>query len=112
MKPKTHQNNYFNCVKKKNGQCSYTFRREQIILCKRENHSETKHKFFETDIIKMLECFACKIFAMLGGRVYQQPVGIPLGTNCSHLHSGMYLYSPEANLMVFIHGFLVKMKRS
>jgi hypothetical protein len=31
----------------------------------------------------MLEFLIDKIFAMFGGRVFQQTVGIPMGTNCA-----------------------------
>jgi hypothetical protein len=34
----------------------------------------------------MLEVLIDNVFAMLGGRVFQQTVGIPMGTNCAPLH--------------------------
>jgi len=37
--------------------------------------------FSETDIINMLEFFNYNVFVMFGGRVFQQTVGIPMGTN-------------------------------
>jgi hypothetical protein len=39
------------------------------------------------------------IFAMFGGRVFQQSVGIPLGTNCAPLLADLFLYSYEADLL-------------
>ena len=33
---------------------------------------------------------------MFGGRVYQQTVGIPMGTNCAPLLADLFLYSYEA----------------
>jgi hypothetical protein len=36
------------------------------------------------------------IFAMFGGRVYQQKVGTPMGTNCVPLHADLFLHSYEA----------------
>ena len=53
----------------------------------------------------MLEFFSNNIFAMFGGRVFQQTVGIPTGTNCAPLLADLFLYSYEAN---FIHGLLKK----
>ena len=44
------------------------------------------------------------IFVMFGGRVFQQTVGIPMGTNCSS-SPDLFLYSYEAD---FIHGLLKK----
>ena len=44
-------------------------------------------------------------FAMFGGRVFQQTVGIPMGTTCAHLLADLFLYSHEA---AFIQGLLKK----
>jgi hypothetical protein len=38
-------------------------------------------------------------------RVFQQTVGIPMGTNCAPLLADLFLYSYEAD---FIHGLLKK----
>jgi hypothetical protein len=45
------------------------------------------------------------IFVMFGGRVFQQTVGIPMGTNCAPLLADLFLYSYEAD---FIQGLLKK----
>ena len=45
------------------------------------------------------------IFAMFGARVFQQTVGIPIGTNCAHFLPDLFLYSYEAD---FIQGLLKK----
>jgi hypothetical protein len=42
---------------------------------------------------------------MFGGRIFQQTVGIPMGTNCASLLADLFLYSYEAD---FIQGFLNK----
>ena len=47
------------------------------------------------------------IFVMFGGRVFQQTVGIPMGTNCSS-SPDLFLYSYEAD---FIHGLLTKKEK-
>jgi len=39
----------------------------------------------------MLEVLIDNIFVMFGGRVFQQPVGIPVGTNCPALLD-LFLY--------------------
>ena len=46
---------------------------------------------------------------MFGGRVFQQTVGIPMGTNCVPLLADLFLYSYEAD---FIQGLLKKLARS
>ena len=57
--------------------------------------------FSETDIINMLEFLIHNIFVFFGGRVSQQTVGIPMGTNCAPLLFDLLLYSCKAN---FIQG--------
>jgi hypothetical protein len=53
----------------------------------------------------MLDFVIDNISAMLGGRVFQQTVGIPMGTKCSPLFADLLLYSYEAYL---IQGLLKK----
>ena len=36
---------------------------------------------------------------MLGGRVFQQTVNIPIGTNCASLLADLFLYPYEADFM-------------
>ena len=45
------------------------------------------------------------LFATVGGHVFQQRVGIPLGTNCAPILADLFLYSYQAD---FIHGLLQK----
>ena len=45
---------------------------------------------------------------ILGGRVFQQTVGIPMGTNCAPLFVDLFLYSYEADV---IQGLLKKNKK-
>ena len=53
----------------------------------------------------MHEFLIDNIFVFFGGRVFQQTVGIPMGTNCAPLLADLFLYSYEAN---FIQGLLKK----
>ena len=53
----------------------------------------------------MLDFFIDNIFAMFGGRVFQQKVGIPMATNCAPLLADLFFYSYEAD---FIQGILKK----
>ena len=53
----------------------------------------------------MLESLIDNIFVMFGGRVFQQTVGIPMGTNCAALLADLFLYSYEAD---FIQGLFKK----
>jgi hypothetical protein len=67
-----------------------------------KNYSDSSKKFSETDIIQMFELVIDNIFAMFGGHVFQQTVGIPMGTNCVPLLADLLLYSYEAD---FIQGY-------
>jgi hypothetical protein len=51
--------------------------------------------------IIVLKFLIDNIFVMFGGRVFQQTVGIPMGTNCDPLLANLFLYSYEAD---FIQG--------
>ncbi len=64
-----------------------------------KHHSDSTKKFSETDIFNMLEFLIDNIFVMLGGRVFQQTVGIPMGTNCAPLLADLFLYSYEADFI-------------
>ena len=53
----------------------------------------------------MLEFLIDSIFVIFCGRVFQQTVGIPMGTNCALLLADLFLYSYEVD---FIQGLLNK----
>jgi len=53
----------------------------------------------------MLECLIDNIFVMFGRHVFQQTVGISMGTNCASLLAVLFLYSCEAH---FIQALLKK----
>ena len=61
-----------------------------------KEHSDSKSKYSEDDIIKMLEFLVYNIFVVFAGKVFRQTVGIPMGTNCSPLLVDIFLYSYEA----------------
>jgi hypothetical protein len=91
---------------KKNGQRRYKY----LVLGRDisyfvKHHSDSTKKFSEADIFNILEFLIDNTFAMFGGRVFQQSVGIPLGTNCAPLLADLFLYSYEAD---FIQGLLKK----
>ena len=67
-----------------------------------KEHSDSKHKYSEDDIIKMLEFLVDNIFVVFAGKVFQQIVGIPMGTNCAPLLADIFLYSYEAEFIVFV----------
>ena len=71
-------------------------RRYKFLVLGREGpyfvkeHSDSKNKYTEDDIINMLEFLVDKIFVVFGGKVFQQIVGIPKGTNCAPLLADIF----------------------
>ena len=61
-----------------------------------KEHSDSKSKYTEEDIIKVLEFLVDNIFVVFAGKVFQQIIGIPMGTNCAPLLADLFLYSYEA----------------
>ena len=51
----------------------------------------------------MMEFLIDNIFVQFGGRVFQQTIGIPMGTNCAPLLADLFLYSYESD---FLDGLL------
>ena len=56
----------------------------------------------------MLNFLIDNIFVVFGGKVFQQIVGIPMGTNCAPLLADIFLYSYETE---FIHSLVSEGKR-
>ena len=86
----------------KNGNCRYKF----LVLSREgpyfnKEHSDSKNKYTEDDIVNMLEFLVDNIFVVFGGKVFQQIVGIPMGTNCAPLLADIFLYSYETEFIVF-----------
>ena len=72
-----------------------------------KHHSDSTKKFSETDIINMLEFLIENIF-IFGGHVFQQTVGIPMGTSCAPLLADLFLYSYQSD---FIQALLKKKRK-
>ena len=84
----------------KNGNCRYRF----LVLGRKgpyfvKEHSDLKNKYTDDDINNMLEFLVDNIFVVFGGKVFQQIVGIPMGTNCAPLLTDIFLYSYEADFI-------------
>ena len=84
----------------KNGNRRYKYlvlRHEGTYFVK--EYSDSKNKYSEDDIIKMLELLVDNIFVVFAEKVSQQTVGIPMGTNCAPLLANIFLYSYEADFV-------------
>ena len=55
--------------------------------------SNKRNNLVKTDLL------VDKIFVVLAGKVFQQIVGIPMGTNCAPLLADIFLYSYEAEFI-------------
>ena len=86
----------------KNGNRRYKYLvlgREGPYFVKEHWVSDSKNKYTEEDIIKMLEFLVDNIFVVFAGKVFQQIIGIPMGTNCAPLLADIFLYSYEAEFI-------------
>ena len=88
------------CFWTKKGEKRYTY----LVVGKEKayfvrNHTDSTKKYSETDVVSMLEFFIDNIFVEFGGHVFQQTVGIPMGTNCAPLLADLFLHSYEAKFL-------------
>ena len=61
-----------------------------------KQNSKGKTCYSEEQVISMLEFLIDSIFVSFGGTLFQQVVGIPMGTNCAPLLADLFLYSYES----------------
>ena len=64
-----------------------------------KKHTESTRKYTEDNTIKMLDFFIDNIFVEFGGFIFQQTVGIPMGTSCAPLLADLFLYSYVAEFI-------------
>ena len=64
-----------------------------------KEHSDSRNKYSEADIIKILEFLVDNIFVVFAGKVFIQTVRIPMGTNCAPLLADIFLYSYETDFI-------------
>ena len=55
--------------------------------------------YSEEQVISMLEFLIDNIVVSFGGTLFQQVVGIPMGTNCAPLLADLFLYSYESEFL-------------
>ena len=85
-----------NAFKHKNGATRYT----HIKVGRNKSHFTSDplngdNKYTANDICKMIEFLVDNIYVRFGGQLFQQMVGIPVGTNCAPLLADLFLYSYE-----------------
>jgi hypothetical protein len=72
-------------------------------------HSDCTRKYSEVEIKKILEFLIYNIYVVVGGQIFRQFVGIPMGTKCAPLLAELFLYSYEAE---FIQRLLHEKKKT
>jgi hypothetical protein len=85
------------CFSKKNGDQRYLYLvvgRDKYCFVK--SHSKAKNKYKQDELIQMLDFFIDNIF---GERVFQQTIGIPMGTNCAPLIADLFLHAYDADFL-------------
>ena len=85
-----------NAFKYKNGATRYT----HIKVCRNNSYFTSDplngdNKYTVNDICKMIEFLVDNIYVRIGGQLFRQMVGIPMGTNCAPLLADLFLYSYE-----------------
>ena len=63
------------------------------------DHSHAPQTYSKADVIKILEYLIDNIFVEFGGRIFQQTIGIRMGTNCAPLLVDLFLYSYEVEFV-------------
>ena len=61
--------------------------------------SQTKTCYTEKQVCDMLDYLIDNIFVTFGGAIFQQQIGIPMGTNCAPLLADLFLYSYETEFL-------------
>ena len=96
----------------KNGSRRYKY----LVVNKQTNttyfvkeYSNASAKYTENDIINMINFLIDNIYVEFGDQIYQQTIGIPMGTNCAPLLADLFLYSYEAD---FIQQLLTQKKKN
>ena len=64
-----------------------------------KEHSDLKSKYNNEDIISLIEILVDNIFVVFAGKVFQQLIGIPMGTTCAPLLADIFLYSYKAEFI-------------
>jgi hypothetical protein len=62
-------------------------------------HSDSPHKYSESDIKCMLDFLIDNIYVVFGDQVFQYSVGILMDNNCASLLADFFLYSYEAEFV-------------
>ena len=90
-----------NAFQHKNGSIRYKFITLGFHKAYFVNSDKQKGKtcYTKEQVVSMLEFLIDNIFVEFGGRLFQQIVGIPMGTNCAPLLADLFLFSYESEFL-------------
>jgi hypothetical protein len=60
-------------------------------------HPKSDKKYKQDEIIQMFEFLIDNKFFLFGGRMFQQTIDIPMGTNCAPLLADLFMHDYEAD---------------
>ena len=63
-----------------------------------KSHSKSDKKYKQDEIIQMFDFLIDNIFFLFGGRMFQQTIDIPMGTNCTPLLADLLMHDYEADV--------------
>jgi hypothetical protein len=63
-----------------------------------KSHSKSDKKYKQDEIIQMFDFLIDNIFFLFGGRMFQQTIDIPMGTNCTPLLADLFMHDYEADV--------------
>jgi hypothetical protein len=98
-----------NCFFNKNGKRKYSY----LVISHHTHyfvkyHSDSTHKYSKVKIKKMLEFLIDHIYiVVVGGQVFQQSVGILMGTNCAPLIASVLIWGE-----IYSKAFYMRRKKS
>ena len=93
------RNSFLHKKKWKSEKQIFGFRSRGSLFCKGTLIRRASTLYTEEDTIKMLEFLVDNIFVVFVGKVFQQIIGIPMGTNCALFLADIFLYSYEAEFI-------------
>jgi len=64
-----------------------------------QDQTNCKIKYTEDDIVNMINFLIDNISIEFGGRIFQQTVGIPMGTNCAPFLADLFLHSYKTDFV-------------
>ena len=69
--------------------------RGKVFWTDNPSKEASKYNITEETLIKLVEYLIYNIYVSIGNRVYQQCVGIPMGTDCAPLLANLFLFYYE-----------------